>query len=63
MADYKKLYFLLFNKLTDIMEDIKEIQKETEDTIISSEETSIFFNNDNKNESWFFYKWNLKELL
>lgn len=53
MANYKKLYFLLFNKLTDIIKEIEEIQKEAEDIIISSEETSVFLNKCNDKEDKF----------
>ena len=34
MTDYKQLYFKLFNKLTDISEEIKKIQAETEDLFL-----------------------------
>lgn len=30
MADYKKMYFELFNKITDVIEELKEIQCKTE---------------------------------
>lgn len=38
MADYKKLYFSLFNKLTDLNKKIVEIQKEMEEQFILQEE-------------------------
>lgn len=31
MADYKSMYFQLFNKITDIVEELKEVQKKTEE--------------------------------
>ena len=31
MADYKEMYFELFNKLTDVIEELKEIQCKMED--------------------------------
>lgn len=31
MADYKKLYFMLFNKLTDLSEEIATIQQQAEE--------------------------------
>ncbi len=37
MVDYKKLYFELFNALTDILEKIKEVQKTAEDAHIEAE--------------------------
>ena len=36
MTDYKQLYFKLFNKLTDITEEIKQIQSEAEDLFLDS---------------------------
>ena len=40
MPDYKSLYFELFNKLTDVIEELKEIQVKMEEKYISE--------NDNK---------------
>ncbi len=37
MVDYKKLYFELFNALTDILEKIKEFQKTSEEAHIEAE--------------------------
>ena len=34
MPDYEKMYFTLFNKVSDIIEELKEIQCEMEQTII-----------------------------
>ena len=34
MTDYKQLYFKLFNKLTDIAEEIRQIQSEAEDLFL-----------------------------
>ena len=34
MTDYKSLYFELFNKLTDVIEDLKEIQVQMEEKCI-----------------------------
>ena len=36
MEDYKKLYFELFNKITDTIENLKKIQLEAEETFITS---------------------------
>ena len=38
MADYKQMYFKLFNKLTDIAEEIKQIQAEAEEIFLETEE-------------------------
>lgn len=35
MIEYKSLYYQLFNKLTDIIEEMKEIQRHTEEKIIN----------------------------
>ena len=36
MEDYKKMYYELFNKITDIIENLKKIQQESEETFITS---------------------------
>ena len=38
MEDYKKMYYELFNKITDIIENLKQIQSEAEETFITSGE-------------------------
>ena len=38
MADYKKMYHTLFNKLTDVIEELQEVQQKTEEMFIESEE-------------------------
>ena len=38
MPDYKKLYHKMFNKVTDIIEELKELQIETEEEYINSRE-------------------------
>jgi len=37
MADYKEMYYQIFNKLTDIMEEIKNLQLEMEEKYMKSE--------------------------
>ena len=37
MADYKELYFELFNKVTDIIEELKKIQCEMEEKCINND--------------------------
>lgn len=37
MEDYKKMYLTLFNKITDLIEQLKEIQREVEEAYIDSE--------------------------
>ena len=36
MEDYKKMYYELFNKITDTIETLKKIQQEAEEIYISS---------------------------
>ncbi|MBN7772332.1 hypothetical protein [Clostridium aminobutyricum] len=38
MTDYKTMYTTLFNKISDIVNELQQIQKETEEMFISSEE-------------------------
>ncbi|UWG96518.1 hypothetical protein LPY66_16730 [Dehalobacter sp. DCM] len=42
MADYKKMYTELFNKVTVIIEQLQEIQQQTEQMYIESLESKIF---------------------
>lgn len=37
MTDYKKLYYQLFNKVTEIIEQLKEVQVEMEEMYIESD--------------------------
>ena len=36
MENYQKMYYELFNKVTDIIESLKKIQQESEETFITS---------------------------
>ena len=40
MDDYKKMYYELFNKITDAIENLKKIQQEAEEKFIASGENS-----------------------
>ncbi len=40
MADYKKMYAMLFNKITEVIEELQLIQKKTEDLYIESPDLS-----------------------
>lgn len=44
MADYKSLYYQLFNKVTEIIEELKEVQIEMEEMYIDGDIKDI--NND-----------------
>ena len=35
MENYKKLYYELFNKITDIIEELKQIQLDAEEKFVS----------------------------
>ena len=41
MADYKKMYGLLFNQVTKTIEKLQRIQRVTEEMYISADETPI----------------------
>ena len=38
MPDYKKLYFELFNKISDIIEELQELQRKTEEMYVEDDE-------------------------
>ena len=40
MADYKEMYFQLFNELTDIIEKLKEIQCKAEEMYMETDTKS-----------------------
>ena len=42
MEDYKKMYFELFNEITDIIERLKEIQLKSEERYVEAEEQDFF---------------------
>lgn len=35
MRDYKEMYYALFNKITDVIEDLQKIQQLTEEMYLS----------------------------
>lgn len=35
MPDYKEMYYALFNKITDVIEELKQIQQLTEEMYLS----------------------------
>ena len=41
MADYKKMYFKLFNEITDVIERLQKVQLECEKIYIETEECGI----------------------
>ena len=36
MPDYEQMYYKLFNKITDVIEELKEVQANTEEIYIES---------------------------
>ena len=36
MEDYKKMYYELFNKITDVIENLKKIQQKAEEIYLSA---------------------------
>ncbi len=38
MADYKKLYYQLFNRITDLIEELKKFQIDAEEQFMSEED-------------------------
>lgn len=41
MNDYKEIYFLLFNKITDNIARLQELQQQAEEMYIAQEEAAI----------------------
>ncbi|MFT8889990.1 MAG: hypothetical protein ABF904_14445 [Ethanoligenens sp.] len=41
MDEYKKMYLTLFNKVTDVIEDLKEVQRLSEEMYISKEDPPV----------------------
>ena len=44
MPDYKKMYHILFNKITDIIDELEFVQRQTEKLYIAGEEQVIELN-------------------
>ncbi len=38
MNEYEEMYKTLFNKITDVIEELKEVQKQTEEMYINAED-------------------------
>lgn len=41
MADYKKMYGVLFNKITNVIEELQQVQSETEEMYIQSTDAGV----------------------
>lgn len=51
MSDYKKMYSVLFNKITDIVEELEEVQQVTEGMFIKQDaDKKVLFSNKNEHD-------------
>ncbi len=41
MSNYKKMYYRLFNRISDVIDELKEIQQETEEMFIENQNPNI----------------------
>lgn len=41
MVDYQQMYKMLFNKMTDIIEEIQHVQRQTEEMYIHSTDSEL----------------------
>lgn len=41
MPNYKEMYYMLFNKITKVIEQLKTIQQKTEELYINSDDTPL----------------------
>lgn len=41
MVNYQEMYSILFNKMTDIIEEIQQIQRQTEEMYLNSKESEF----------------------
>jgi hypothetical protein len=51
MADYQAMYAVLFRKITAVIEELQNAQRQTEEMYISSEPPNIRVINTNKTEN------------
>lgn len=49
MSDYKQMYYKLFNRITEIIEELKEIQQQAEEMYISNSDNKISIISSDKN--------------
>jgi hypothetical protein len=50
MADYQDMYAVLFRKVTDVIEELKNVQRQTEERYLSSEQSDIRMIHGNEKE-------------
>lgn len=41
MIDYEDMYFLLLNKITDIIKDLQEVQQQAEELYVAQDDVRI----------------------
>lgn len=44
MANYKKMYHTLFNKIADIIDELQDVQQQTEEMFIAQEKQIVKLN-------------------
>jgi hypothetical protein len=49
MQDYKKMYYMLFNEITDIIAKLQEIQRKAEEMFVNQD--NILFTNFDENNN------------
>ena len=50
MTDYQNLYCLLFNKITDVIEELQQVQQEAEERYLNEEATALLIMINNKDQ-------------
>lgn len=50
MPNYKKMYYKLFNKITNVIDELQEIQRETQEMYTTCSKAKIVLLNDNNDK-------------
>lgn len=45
MGDYRKMYYMLFNKISEIIEELQQVQEQTEEIFIEESELILVSTN------------------
>lgn len=51
MPNYKKMYYKLFNKITNVIDELQEIQRETQEMYTTCSKAKIVLLNDNNDKN------------
>ncbi|MCI1965260.1 MAG: hypothetical protein LKJ17_03910 [Oscillospiraceae bacterium] len=51
MADYQTMYIRLFNRVTDVIEELQQVQKDTEQLYLESAREPLMLNTENKKQA------------